>query len=268
MDYKTCTRCGSELPNTKEYFYGQLVKCKTKPDYYKLSPWCKECQKENTKKNIDKDREGFYQKQKPYQIKNRRVRSGWRKAWSDRNPERNYESQANWRRDNPEKCREHAQKHRNHDITSTEEKAVLKIFDYSCVYCGMTLEEHKKIHKQKLHNDHVDDEGYNDLRNDVPACRSCNSSKHTSTLDEWYSLQKFYDEIKYNKIIWWITEGYKDYIEDKPPYRIFKKKNDGKTTFHWELWTVDEMRNTVECIASRPKKKDLKIDIAEFLKTP
>jgi hypothetical protein len=114
----------------------------------------------------------------------------------------------------------------------------------------------------KLHKDHVDHQGYNDLRNAVPACRSCNDSKHTNSLDEWYKQQKFFDEDKYNKIISWINEGYKEHIENKPPYRIVrrqnvKKQNDDKKTFHFELWTVDKYRNMIECIKIGKKKKDL-----------
>ena len=162
-----------------------------------------------------------------------------------------------WQRANPEKCRQYSKMHRDHDITTAEEQAMLKVFDYSCAYCGMTLEEHKKKFKQKLHNDHVDEDGYNDLRNDVPACKRCNCGKHESELENWYPQQKFYTEERYNKIIWWITEGYKDFIEDKLPYKIIKKRNEDNNKFHWELWTVDEYRNMVECIYIRDKKKEI-----------
>jgi hypothetical protein len=80
-------------------------------------------------------------------------------------------------------------------------------------------------------------------------------------MDDWYSGQEFFNEERYNKIIWWITEGYKDYIEDKPPYIITRKQNDDKRTFHFELWSVDEKRNMVECVDKQNKKKDLRIDL-------
>lgn len=169
-----------------------------------------------------------------------------------------------WRRNNPDKCKQYSEQHRDHDVSKTEEESMLKVFNYSCAYCGMTLKEHKKKYKEKLHNDHVDDNGYNDLRNDVPACKSCNCGKHTEDMENWFRRQTFFSEEKLSKIIWWITEGYKDYIEDKPPYKITKKQNEDGKTFHWELWTVDEMRNMIECIGKRNKKKELNTLIQEM----
>lgn len=170
--------------------------------------------------------------------------------------------QSQYRRDNPEKCRQYSLLHRIHDVSKSEEKSMLKTFDYSCAYCGMTLEEHKKKYHEKLHNDHVDDEGYNDLRNDVPACKGCNCSKHTEDMETWFRRQTFFSEDKLNKIIWWISDGYKKYIEDKPPYKITRKQNKGLKTYHWELWAVDEKRNMIECIYEGLKKKD----ITEFIR--
>lgn len=118
----------------------------------------------------------------------------------------------------------------------------------------------------KFHKEHVDEKGYNDLRNAVPSCQRCNSGKHESDLDEWYKKQEFYDETRYEKIIWWITEGYKDYIEDKPPYRITRKQNEGKKTFHWEVWSVDEYRNMIECLFTEDKKRDLLVHIQNYFK--
>jgi len=80
-------------------------------------------------------------------------------------------------------------------------------------------------------------------------------------MEEWYKDRDFYNKERLDKIIWWLTEGYKDYIEDKPPYRIIRKHNEDKKTFHWELWTVDEYRNMIELISIRDKKKQIIIDI-------
>jgi len=84
--------------------------------------------------------------------------------------------------------------------------------------------------------------------------------------DEWYNKDKqFFTKERYNKIVWWITEGYKDFIENKPPYKITKKQNKDNNKFHWELWSVDEMRNTIEVLASEVKKKDLNIHIKKII---
>lgn len=137
-----------------------------------------------------------------------------------------------WRQRNPEKCRWYSSLHREHDITSSEERLLLEAFNCQCAYCGMTLEEHQEKFREKLHNDHVDEDGYNDLRNDVPACKRCNCSKHDNELEDWYFEQEFFNEERYNKIVWWTSEGYKDCIEYKPPYKIRKKQNEDKKTFH------------------------------------
>jgi len=176
-----------------------------------------------------------------------------------------------WSKNNPEKCREYTRKHRQHDITEKEWNLCLEVFGYKCAYCGMTEENSKIIHKQKLHKEHVDCNGYNDLRNAVPACKSCNSIKHEDSLDQWYNDEwynkdkQFFTKERYNKIVWWITEGYKDFIENKPPYKITKKQNKDNNKFHWELWSVDEMRNTIEVLASEVKKKDLNIHIKKII---
>ena len=244
------------IPATLDYFY---YNDKNGSDF--LHPCCKRCGVKTTQKNYDLDRRkvlnyGYYHNDEEYRL---------RQIAYAQTPEYK-ENAAEWRRKNPEKCREYTQKHRIHDITDAEWRKELEVFNYECAYCGIVEKESLKIHKQKLHKEHIDNKGYNDLRNASPACRSCNSSKHEDSLDEWYPKQKFFTQERYNKIQWWLTEGYKDYIEDKPPYRILRKRNEGLTTYHWNLWSVDEMRNTLEIIATGNKKKDLDKDIKEYLK--
>lgn len=260
VDYKICGKHyiyfpeeNPWFPATTEHFY---YNNKNSTDH--LHPECKRCSIKNTQKNYDPKRHteltNFYY-HNDIEYKNRK------KSYNYTDEEK--ARQAQWRKDNPEKCCEYSKEHRIHDITKTEEEVLLKVFNYSCAYCGMSLEEHKIKYKQKLHNDHVDHEGYNDLRNDVPACRSCNSRKHQDNMEEWYRQQEFFIEERLQFIQWWITEGYKEYIEDKLPYKILRKQNEDKRTYHFELWTVDEMRNIIECIDIKPKKKDL--DISKIL---
>lgn len=254
---RQCTQCKEWLEENYDNFY---YKNKSKPELG-FSPECKRCGVKRSTIIKDNNRERYldYFSNRYYSTKEEFIAQVIENA--KKNPEMHKRNQRNWRQRNPEKCRWYASLHRNHDITKSEEEALLKIFDYSCAYCGMTLEEHKRKFGQKLHNDHVDEDGYNDLRNDVPACVRCNCSKHESELEEWYFKQSFYNEDKYNKIIWWITDGYRDYIEDKPSYRITRKQNEDKKTFHAELWSIDIMRNMIECIAVRNKKKDIIKDI-------
>jgi hypothetical protein len=180
-------------------------------------------------------------------------------------PEHYKNKNKKWRKENPERCCYLSSLHRNHDVNAKEEKAMLTVFDYSCAYCGMSLSEHRKIYGEKLHNEHVDDEGYNDLRNDIPACKACNCGKHQRSLEDWYPQQKFFSEERLQKIIWWTTKGYKDCIEKKPSYRFKRKRvyNADNTYFtQHELWKVDNKCNLVDIIYMGNSKQQLKNFIA------
>lgn len=165
----------------------------------------------------------------------------------------------NWYKNHPDRAREYTQNHRNHDITTKEWIVCQEFFDYTCAYCGKTLEEQYKQNEEQFHKEHVDDNGYNDVRNCVPACSNCNSTKHERSIFELLNnniITKFTSDM-YNKIMLWCEEEYKKYIETKPPYIIRRKQNEGQNTYHFQLWTVDEKRNIIECIATADKKKGL-----------
>ena len=260
---RQCTQCGEWKEENINNF---SFKNKTFPEKG-FFPWCKIC---NTKRQLNKYYyDGGITKQKTIEaaaIRYHTVESD--KEIKLRNGERQRKEgyQSGWRKNHPEKCREYSKLHRNHDITEAEWRKELKVFNYECAYCGLPQEDHwverdGKYINMKLHKDHVDDKGANDLRNATPACQSCNSSKHESDMEKWYRKQVFFNQGKYNKIVWWVTEGYKKYIDDKPPYRIIRKQNEGKKNFHWELWTVDELRNMVELIDIGNRKKDLNLEL-------
>lgn len=81
-------------------------------------------------------------------------------------------------------------------LTPSEWQNVLERFDKSCAYCGETT--------PKLERDHVvpvSDGGASSVSNIVPACRSCNASKSTKSVSEWYVEQEFYDPDKMDKIL-------------------------------------------------------------------
>ena len=175
VDHKFCNKHHIYFPDediwfpaTTEYFY---YNDKNGTDF--LHPNCKRCGVKTTQKNYDLERRkelnyGYYHNDEEYRL--RQI------AYSQLPEYRKGQSQ--WRKDHPEKCRRYSELHRKHDITEAEWRDCLRSFNYKCAYCGISEEESLKIHKQKLHKEHSDDNGYNDLRNAVPACRSCNSSKH------------------------------------------------------------------------------------------
>lgn len=257
---RRCSKCGEWKEETLDNFY---MKNKKKPEMGFTSA-CREC----TKVKSNKYREEHWQEHsdsfKQWRADHLDYMTDYNKQWRQDHHDHKREYELDYYKNNPEKFKVYTKNHRIHDITKTEQEAILKVFHYQCAYCGMTLEEHRKKYRERLHNDHVDESGANDLSNDVPACKSCNSQKHQFDMETWFREQDFFDEERLLFIYWWIDEGYKNYIEDKLPYKIIRKQNEGQKTFHHELWTVDEMRNFIECLAISVKKKDLIKDIQIF----
>lgn len=253
IKYKLCTnpKHNKFLPMNLDNFYKQSAT----PDGF--SSWCKQCKLDYQNEYREINREQVLEGKKQWNYKNKEKVNRRSRDWAKENPERNKQNIKNWYEDNPGKSRQYNKNHRIHDITKTEWEKELEVFDNKCAYCGTSEEENKLKYKERLHKDHADHEGYNDLRNAIPACTICNSYKWQYDMEEWFRKQKFFTEKRLKFILWWTTEGYKGYIENKPPYWILRKHNEDKRTYHFELWTVDEMRNLVECIKTGNKKKDV-----------
>ena len=88
MQYKTCTKCGNELPATAEYFYRD----KNRKDG--LYPQCKECRtasikkySENNKEKISERKKEYYEKVKSEPTYKEKVRT-YQKEWVSRNSEK------------------------------------------------------------------------------------------------------------------------------------------------------------------------------------
>jgi len=267
---RRCTGCQNWFEENTDNFY-LMKKSEPKRGFHAQ---CKKCVVIKTNEYKLKNYEKVLAKIYDWQDRNKEKTL---KRWHDYNV-KNKDKQkiytAEYQKAHPEKMKGYRENHRDHDITPKEWKHNLEIFDNACSYCGLPAEEHIATRKGKeiimsLHKEHVDDEGYNDLRNCTPSCKSCNSTKGGKTIEELFQLKfiEGFTEERYNKIVWWVEDGYKDYIEDKPPYRRIRKKNENNNKFHWQLWTVDEKRNTIECIATADTKKSLDIFIQEYFKT-
>jgi len=247
------------MPCTDEYFYKN--KSSTKDG---LNTWCKKCASKSSYEVNQVNYERFLEGEQRYR-KTEKCNIADRAKYL-RRKEEGYPQK--WRANNPDKLKEYVNNHRDHDILESEWIACQEYFNNECAYCGLPSEEHSANRKGKefimdFYKEHVDCEGYNDIRNCVPACRSCNSSKREKTLEEFFerTFNKNLTEDRYNKIIDWIGEDYKQYIIDKPPYIIRREKNKNNSKYHWNLWSVDEMRNTIEVLVTGDKKKDLDIHI-------
>lgn len=259
---KICKQCENEKEVT-EFYITKYINSDSR-ESFRFSSKCIKCNKENAKNRILNNRDSHL---KSLKINNARPETK-EKVRVCGIRYRSGEKYGVWKDENAYRFKIYSGRHRIHDITESEWRSCLNVFANTCAYCGLPIEQHivKRNGKyiiMKFHKEHVDDDGYNDLRNAVPACRHCNSSKHTSSLEDWYLKDKSFSIDRYIKILWWTNEEYKEYIEEKPPYRAIRKQNEGLKTFHWELWTVDKYRNMIELIYIGEKKKD----ITNYVKT-
>lgn len=94
-----------------------------------------------------------------------------------------------WKKENPEKNREQSRRYRARkaDVTidSVDEQKIYELSGNACFYCGG---------KEDLSLDHVvplSGGGAHAESNLVVACRSCNSSKHNTPLEEWLQTQPY-----------------------------------------------------------------------------
>lgn len=119
-----------------------------------------------------------------------------------------------YRKNNPDKFKIYSGRHKDHDINKHEWDSCKQYFNYECAYCGMAEQEAKERYNNFLHKEHVDCNGNSDLSNCVPACKQCNSEKHTFELDDWYREENDkYSIDRYNKIIKWLQSDHKNYIK-------------------------------------------------------
>jgi hypothetical protein len=218
--YKKCSGCNEWFPETTEYFY---MCNKSKPERG-LTNKCKKCSIEESKKNYDPIRHteltNFYYHNDP-DYKKRKKSYNYTEKEKDR--------QKQWRKENVNKINEYSKQrreHKKHNINPLEWQKCKEYFNNQCAYCGMTEQESKNKFNETLHKEHVEHNGLNNLSNCVPACKSCNSFKHTLTLDEFYNSDNpNYTQEKYNKILQWINYDHKLYIMPEKPKRENKKKN-------------------------------------------
>ena len=110
---------------------------------------------------------------------------------------------------------------KKHRLSKQEWKSCKEYFNNECAYCGLPIEEHfrkyaGKLQKIDFHKEHVIDDGRDDIKNCIPSCQICNSSKRESSLNTWYNQENpNYTRERYLKIYNWIRYDCKKYIEKK-----------------------------------------------------
>lgn len=210
IEYKLCFECDQWHPLNDEWFY----KNKSSPDGF--HPYCKEKAKEKSRKRMYENYELHKMKNKTYREDNIDYYHEKFNQWYLENKNYRYEYMKEWQQNNPDKLKEYRfdRLNKQHEISDEEKYKCKEYFNFSCAYCNIPEELHKEINGQQLHMDHVDPNGANDLSNNVPACRSCNSKKGDRSLEHFYTVKEV-SQVNKNKIIKWLDSDYKKYIKSK-----------------------------------------------------
>ncbi|RKJ72185.1 HNH endonuclease [Butyricicoccus sp. 1XD8-22] len=214
-EYKLCSICNEWLPFNVDYFY------KNKSNGIDgFNPYCIEC----TKKKSTNWKKSNPEKWNKLNIKSNSKPETKKRQKKAKEKYRHSEKFKEWVSNNKDKLNGYSRKrnmNKKHEITKKEWNECKEYFNNSCAYCELSQEEHFRMWKGELklfdlHKEHVDHKGSNKLDNCVPACYSCNSSKHDFDLLEWYNEDNpNYTIERLNKIYRWINEDYKKYINNK-----------------------------------------------------
>ncbi|HZK24520.1 MAG TPA: HNH endonuclease [Oscillospiraceae bacterium] len=233
---KICTKCGKVFPATKDHFhaaklgkYGLTAICKGcsakyKKDYRRKNKeriseqnrqyymenrehcltvrgiWRKrnpEYFKEWYERNKDYSAQydKYYRKQNGHRIRDRQSN------WYHRNKDRIIRMRAQYKKENRFKVRTWENKRRTMkaalpcDLTPEDWVEIKASFGYKCAYCGR---------KKSLTQDHfvpLSKGGAFTKDNIIPACLSCNCSKHDKDFNEWYPNHKHYSRAREDKIL-------------------------------------------------------------------
>lgn len=213
-------KCNSECPKCRKEKY--LYQIQQDPDFNKKRYQANREYSINYLHQYRKNNsEIIRQKNKEYQQKHRKKLLAYRKAYDQKHREKLLPKRREYRRNYYLEHKEEInKKHRDyyrknsyaallrsrkrraikknlHSVRYTviEVKFLKESFESCCAYCGC---------KKPLALDHfipIAKGGPDCLGNLVPACKSCNSSKHDSDPMEWYKSQQFYSVKRWRKIL-------------------------------------------------------------------
>lgn len=198
--------------------------------YYKEN---KEYIKEYKKQWSQENKEYIKEYNKQWRQKNKDYIKEYDKQWRKENKEKLKERNKQWRqenkdymklynrqylKENPDRYRQNNQKRKAikkrlpHTLTLDQWEKIKNDFNNECAYCGKTEQEHKEEFNEQLHQEHfipLSEGGEYTHNNIIPACRSCNCSKHNTDFFEWYPTYEHYNEEREQFIL-----EYLGYIED------------------------------------------------------
>lgn len=201
--YKICTNCMIEFPDNSEYFFAK--------SYREFgSTQCKKCIKGTE-----------YGNQHPNVSLKSELNDGEKFCTMCHTKLSNDE--IIWLSNSPlcDKCYKKINKYRYQkrktkknggtcDLTIYEWEYTLLYFNNLCSYCGISDNECWDKYHKHLAQEHIIPlikGGHFTKLNIIPSCPSCNASKGTKTLDEFFSLRKDFTYERYQKILRFIQEN-------------------------------------------------------------
>lgn len=154
---------------------------------------------ERNKAQVLASRQQYYEEKKPQILASNRLRYKYNKAivaksnkkWFAANPDKRRAIQRRYNAKHPDRFHAHNTKRRALKrgagilrLDAADWAGILVYFDRRCAYCLCTLTRPTQDHIEPLNRGgaHVEE-------NVVPACRSCNSSKHTKLMVLWATAQ-------------------------------------------------------------------------------
>jgi hypothetical protein len=213
IEYKFCSDCNEWLPMTSENYY----KNNKSPDGF--NPYCKEDTKRRSKQWQQVDNRKRYLSNKKIYNKEINQMDKYKKIYREHaRDQRESGYYREYQQKNTDKFSLYSKdkrENKTHKITDDQWENCKNYFNYRCAYCELPIEEHYinyrgNIQLGDFHKEHVDDEGSNDISNCIPSCKICNSSKHTSSLEEWYNEDNpNFTHERLDRIHKWLVEDYK-----------------------------------------------------------
>ena len=224
MGTKICSKCGKELEKNKYFnkrkaskdgFTKRCKECiaKSKKQYYtnnkeKVSIKVHEYRIQNkekvstsNKKYVQNNKQLVIEYKKQYYQNNKKILAENNKQNYQNNKESYLERQKQYRLKNLDVFRINAQKRKARakqlisTLTIEQWENIKRCFDKKCAYCG----EEKPLEQE--HFLALSKGGEYTTNNIIPACKSCNCSKHDSDFFRWYSGYKYYSKQREQKIL-------------------------------------------------------------------
>lgn len=161
----------------KKYYHENAEVCKDKSlRYYNEN---KEVIAEKNKDYYQRNIDAIRERSRKYREEHKEERKS---AWSE------------YRKNNPEKVRIISERYRSRknellaDFNIVDWTLCQFMFECRCAYCGEWSEDLIQEHVIP-----VSKGGHYVPENIIPACRSCNGSKHARDMEEWYRKQPFFE---------------------------------------------------------------------------